>query len=74
MPYVRASRPSNAVADSVAWKTLKLSRATFFRKLKSGLLTAPIARSGTSRRWWTPADLEMAASELAASSRKEKPE
>jgi hypothetical protein len=74
MPYVRASRPSNAVADSVAWKTLGLSRATFFRKLKSGLLTAPIARSGSSRRWWTPADLEMAASELAASSRKEKPE
>jgi len=67
MPYVRASRPPNAVPDSLAWKTLGLSRATFFRKLKDGTLTAPIARSGTTRRWWTPADIETARQELGAS-------
>ena len=66
MPYVKVSRPSNAVPDSIAWKTLGVSRATFFRKLKEGTLTAPIMRSGTSRRWWTPADIEMARQELEA--------
>jgi hypothetical protein len=64
MPYVKVSRPPNAVPDSIAWKTLGLSRATFFRRLREGILTAPITRSGTSRRWWTPADLEMARQEL----------
>lgn len=71
MPYLRASRPTNAVPDSVAWKALGLSRATFFRKLKGGALTAPIARAGTSRRWWTPADLEMARLELDEAKGKE---
>jgi predicted DNA-binding transcriptional regulator AlpA len=66
MPYVKVSRPANAIPDSVAWKTLGLSRATFFRKLKDGTLTAPITRSGTSRRWWTPADIEIARVELGA--------
>ena len=66
MPYVKVSRPVNAVPDSVAWKTLGLSRATFFRKLKEGTLTAPISRSGTTRRWWTPADIEIARQELGA--------
>ena len=66
MPYVRAARPPNAVPDSVAWKTLGLSRATFFRKLKEGRLTPPIARSGTARRWWTPSDIEIARQELGA--------
>jgi hypothetical protein len=52
-----------------------LSRATFFRKLKEGTLTAPIARSGTARRWWTPADIEMARQELgAAAGREGRPE
>ena len=66
MPYLKVSRPGNAVPDSVAWKTLGVSRATFFRRLKQGTLTAPIERSGTARRWWTPADLEIARQELAA--------
>ena len=74
MSYVRVSRPGNAVPDSLAWKVLGLSRATFFRKLKGGKLTAPIARNGTSRRWWTPADLETARLELAVPERKEKAE
>ena len=74
MPYVKVSRPPNAVPDSVAWKTLGVSRATFFRKLKEGRLTAPIARSGTSRRWWTPADLEIARQELGAAGQEGRPE
>jgi len=65
MPYQRVNRPPNAIPDSVAWKTLGLSRATFFRKLKEGALTAPIVRSGTTRRWWTPSDIEIARQELA---------
>lgn len=69
MPYARVSRPPNAVPDSVAWKTLGLSRATFFRRLKEGILTAPITRSGTKRRWWTPADIEIARQELTAPAR-----
>jgi hypothetical protein len=52
------------VPDSIVWKTLGLSRATFFRKLKEGALTAPIARMGTARRWWTQADIEIAREEL----------
>lgn len=64
MSHLKVARPSNAVPDSVAWKTLGLSRATFFRKLKEGTLTAPIARIGTTRRWWTPADIEIARQEL----------
>jgi predicted DNA-binding transcriptional regulator AlpA len=75
MPYVKASRPPNALPDALAWKALGLSRATFFRKLKEGTLTAPIARSGTARRWWTPADIEMARQELgAAAGREGRPE
>jgi predicted DNA-binding transcriptional regulator AlpA len=67
MPYQRVNRPPNAIPDSLAWKTLGLSRATFFRKLKEGALTAPILRSGTARRWWTPSDIEIARQELTAS-------
>lgn len=65
MGLVRVPRPSNAVPDSVAWDMLGLSRATFFRKLKDGTLTAPIPRNGTSRRWWTAADIEVARQELS---------
>jgi len=67
MRHVKLTRPANAVPDSVAWDVLGLSRATFFRKLKDGTLTAPILRSGTSRRWWTPADIELARQELSTS-------
>jgi hypothetical protein len=74
MTYLKVSRPSNAVPDSVAWKTLGLSRATFFRRLKEGTLTAPIARSGTARRWWTPADIEIARQELGAVIEEGRPE
>lgn len=66
MTYQKVSRPSNAVPDSIAWKALGLSRATFYRRLKEGTLTAPIARTGTTRRWWTPSDIEMARQELTA--------
>ena len=66
MPYMKVLRPLNALPDSLAWRTLGVSRATFFRKLKEGTLTAPITRSGTSRRWWTPADIEIAREELGA--------
>ena len=65
MAYDRVPRPSNAVPDSVAWKALGLSRATFFRRLKEGTLTAPVPRAGTSRRWWTDSDLDIARQELA---------
>ena len=58
-------RPANAVPDAVAWGRLGLSRATFFRKLRTGALSAPVARSGTRRRWWTPSDLDCAREELA---------
>jgi len=65
MKCVRVPRPPNAVPDSVAWDTLGLSRATFFRKLKDGTLTVPIPRNGTARRWWTTADIELARQELS---------
>jgi len=65
MAYTKVPRPLNAVPDSIAWTALGLSRATFFRKLKEGILTAPLPRPGTTRRWWTPADLETARQELA---------
>ena len=64
MAYQRVPRPSNTIPDAVAWKALGLSRATFFRRLKSGTLTSPVVRDGTVRRWWTPADLEAARQEL----------
>ncbi len=64
MAYSRVPRPSNTIPDAIAWKALGLSRATFFRMLKSGELTSPVVRDGTSRRWWTPADLEAARQEL----------
>ena len=41
-----------------------MSRATFYRKLKNGTLTAPILRDGTARLWWTPADLDVAILEV----------
>lgn len=71
MAYQRVPRASNAVPDSVAWKALGVSRATFFRKLKQGKLSAPISRSGTSRRWWTPSDIEMARQELESEEAKQ---
>ena len=64
MAYQRVTRPPNALPDELAWKTLGLSRATFFRKLKEGALTVPVQRQGTSRRWWTPTDIELAQQEL----------
>lgn len=64
MAYDKVLRPSNAVPDSVAWKALGLSRATFFRRLKEGTLSAPVSRAGTTRRWWTESDLEIARQEL----------
>ena len=67
MKSAKLTRPANVVPDSVAWDMLGLSRATFFRKLKEGTLSAPIRRSGTSRRWWTPADIELARQELSTS-------
>lgn len=69
MPYQRVPRPVNAVPDELVWKALGLSRATFFRRLKCGLLTAPIERDGTSRRWWTPSDIEIATQEISSSPR-----
>ncbi len=64
MAYQRVPRPANTIPDSLAWKALGLSRATFFRKLKAGRLSSPLTRRGTVRRWWTPADLELARLEL----------
>ena len=66
MAYQKVPRPANAVPDELVWKTLCLSRATFFRKLKDGHITPPLIRAGTTRRWWTPSDVELARQELAA--------
>jgi hypothetical protein len=74
MAYLKVPRPANAVPDSIAWKALGVSRATFFRKLKEGTITAPISRKDTRRRWWTPADLEIARQELAAKTQEEQSE
>ena len=65
MAYQKVPRPANAVPDEVAWKSLGLSRATFFRKLKEGAVSAPVQRGGTARRWWTPSDIEVAHQELS---------
>jgi predicted DNA-binding transcriptional regulator AlpA len=73
MPYIKVLRPPNAVPDSIAWKTLGLSRATFFRKLKKGVLTEPVRRNGTTRRWWTQADIEIAREELGATGQERHP-
>lgn len=64
MAYQRVPRPSNAIPNCLAWKALCMSRATFYRKLKNGTLTAPILRDGTARLWWTPADLDVAILEV----------
>ena len=64
MAYQKAARPPNAVPDEIVWRTLGLSRATFYRRLKDGTLTAPIERAGSSRRWWTPSDVEIARQEM----------
>lgn len=64
MAYQKVPRPTNAVPDEVTWKLLGLSRATFYRKLKDGTITAPLQRDGTERRWWTPADIDLAMQEL----------
>ncbi|MGC4053279.1 MAG: hypothetical protein QM757_28580 [Paludibaculum sp.] len=65
MAYQKVPRPPNALPDELAWKQLGLSRATFFRKLKDGTLTAPVQREGTERRWWTPSDIDLALQELS---------
>jgi predicted DNA-binding transcriptional regulator AlpA len=67
MAYQRVPRPSNALPDELVWKALGLSRATFFRKLKDGSISSPTLRDGTMRRWWTPADIELAHQELSMS-------
>jgi hypothetical protein len=40
---------------------------TLFRKLKDGTITAPIPVEGTQRRWWRPADIEVAREQLGNS-------
>ena len=72
MAYQKVPRPPNTVQDSLVWKTLGLSRATFFRKLKDGTLSPPITRSGTARRWWTLSDLEIARQELSEAEKRGK--
>lgn len=64
MAYQRVPRPANAIPNCLVWKALCLSRATFYRYLRNGSLTAPIARDGTTRLWWTRADLEVAMIEI----------
>jgi len=69
MPYQRITRPSNTIPDSGAIRQLGISRATFYRKLKEGCITSPTSRGESSRRWWTPADIECARQELSAVSK-----
>jgi hypothetical protein len=37
---------------------------TLFRKMKDGTISPPIAVEGTHRRWWRPADIEVARQQL----------
>ncbi len=66
---VRTPRPSNAVPDEVAVLQLEISRMTLSRKLRNGELTAPVPIPGSKRRWWRPADIELAREELRQSAR-----
>jgi predicted DNA-binding transcriptional regulator AlpA len=56
----RVPTRDNGVSDTNAISVLGISRATFFRLLRSGVFPQPTPISGTKRRWWTPADLQLA--------------
>ena len=68
MPQPKASRrvprPANAVSDDIAAKLLHISRMTLFRKMKDGTISPPLPLEGTHRRWWRPADIEVAREQL----------
>jgi predicted DNA-binding transcriptional regulator AlpA len=48
------------IADSGAIQALGVSRATFFRLLKAGVVPQPAPVNGTKRRWWSAADVQIA--------------
>jgi len=37
---------------------------TLFRKLKDGIISPPASVEGTRRRWWRPADIQLAREQL----------
>jgi hypothetical protein len=37
---------------------------TLFRKMKDGTIAPPVSVAGTHRRWWRPADIEVAREQL----------
>lgn len=45
---------------------LGISRATFYRRLQDGTLTAPAGRLGKHRRLWTLAEIAFAQEQLQA--------
>jgi len=57
-------RPSNAVPDDIAALQLNISRMTLFRKLRDGTISPPVPIEGTRRRWWRPADIDLAREQL----------
>jgi hypothetical protein len=59
-------RPVNAVSDDIAAKQLRISRMTLFRKLKNGTISPPVPVEGTQRRWWRPADIQVAREQMEA--------
>jgi predicted DNA-binding transcriptional regulator AlpA len=56
----RVPTRENGVSDAEVITALGISKATFFRFLRSGILAPPVPLNGTKRRWWTAADLQFA--------------
>jgi excisionase family DNA binding protein len=71
-PNRRVPRRAGAVSDETAAELLNISRMTLFRKLASGIITAPNPVAGTKRRWWTLADVDLAREQLAEDISREK--
>jgi predicted DNA-binding transcriptional regulator AlpA len=52
------------LSDQVAISRLGISRRTFYRYLKEGVIEPPPGKVGKNRRGWTDGDIQLAADQM----------
>ena len=60
-------RRSSGLSDAGAIGMLGISRATFYRRLRDGILEPPCGRLGKRRRIWTLFEIQLAQERLQTS-------
>jgi len=59
-----ATQRRRHLSDSAVITRLGISRRTFYRLLKDGTITPPLAKLAKNRRGWTIPEMELARAEM----------